>query len=307
MPVIGQAGWRRALGRELTCQAHADVREILAGQPGARGAAWRIGFAGPPGAGKSTVLAALVRRRLQRGRSVGVLAVDPTSPINGGSLLGDRIRMDGVADEERVYIRSMPSGACHDGLCRNAVGLLDTLERAGFDEIMLETVGIGQIGYQAHLLVDTFVLTLVPASGDVIQAMKAGIMELADIYVVNKAEQPGAEKMATELRSLVQWRAAIDGRHPPVVLTSNRDDRGFAELDAALEAHREMGRAAPGAAALRRAYQLRALLDQRLDELLTRGAGSLDDLSAAFQAVAHDMPIESGPVPGTAGNGDAIC
>lgn len=290
---IGELYWRRKLARELTRRARASVEEILANPPNVGSVAWRIGITGPPGAGKSSILAATARRRLSRGRSIGVLAIDPTSPINGGSLLGDRVRMDDIADEDHIYIRSLPSGSSHDGLCHNITGLLDTFDCTGFDDVMLETVGIGQTSYHAHCLVDTFILTLVPGSGDIIQAMKAGIMELADIYVINKADVAGSEKVAAELRSLVTWRTQDDGWIPPIIMTSAHQNAGFEALDDAIEAHRAMhcGRSSTseGTAASRHAYQLRAILEQRLDEILEGRAGCERHLPSAFASIAAEL------------------
>jgi LAO/AO transport system kinase len=292
---IGEDGWRRALGRALSAQADATVAEILAASPKTSARAWRIGLTGAPGAGKSSMLGALALHRLEAGRRLGVLAIDPSSPLSGGSLLGDRVRMDAVADDDRIYIRSMPSGESHDGLCHNIVGMLAKLDEVGFNDIILETVGIGQTSYRAKMLVDTFILTLIPGSGDIIQAMKAGIMELADIYVINKADLPGAEKVAAELRSLVEWRAANDGWRSPIVLTSVRDGRGFAELHEAIERHRTHHLArATDVEASRRSYQLRALLEQRLDEIFAT-APDERDLTTTFAAISRAM-LEIAPI-----------
>lgn len=264
--------WRRNLGRALSRQSRASVEAILECSPRVSGRARRIGITGNPGAGKSSLIARFAEKRLQRARDIAVIAVDPTSPISDGSLLGDRIRMDAVADEDRLYIRSFPSGRCEDGLCNNIVGLLDTLDRAGFDDIILETVGTGQTNYRAKALVDIFILTLVPDSGDVIQAMKAGIMEVADLYVINKADLPGAQKIASEIGLLSQRRRSASGWVPRIIMTSSRDGRGFTELDEAVEdfffrAH-EM-RAADDTEATRRRFQLKVLIEQRVDEILS--------------------------------------
>jgi LAO/AO transport system kinase len=285
---IGQSGWRRALARALSRQARATVAEILSDPPAVQGDGWRIAITGPPGVGKSSVVSSLAVERLRLGRTVGVLAIDPSSPISGGSLLGDRVRMDDIADEDRVYIRSLPSGASHDGLCHNILGLLGTLDQAGFDDVVLETVGIGQTSYQARLLVDTFALVLIPGSGDIIQAMKAGIMELADIYVVNKADIAGADKVVAELRSLVEWRKSLDGWSPPIVMTSTRGNRGFRELSDAIEAHRAT-RSPRKPAVQRRVYQVRALIEQRVNETSADVAPPSDDLAAAYRSIVSRL------------------
>lgn len=290
---IGEADWRRMVAMELTLQSRANVGQILDNPSPVAGDAWRIGMTGPPGAGKSSVLAAVARQRLTRGRSVGILAIDPTSPISGGSLLGDRVRMDDIADLDRVYIRSMPSGSSHDGLCHNIFGMLSVLDSAGFDDVMLETVGIGQTSYQARVLVDTFVLTLVPGAGDIIQAMKAGIIELADIYVVNKADLPGANKLAAELRSLIRWRASQDGWVPPIVMTSAQQNTGLEELDAAIESHRAVcaqQTRIEDERAQRRDFQLRSLILQRLDEIGIRSG--LVDLRSAYRDISKSIAME---------------
>jgi LAO/AO transport system kinase len=287
---IGGNQWRRTLGRALTRQSSASVDMILANPPRVSGSSLRIGVTGHPGAGKSSLIAKLAAHRLRRGRDVAVLAIDPTSPISDGSLLGDRIRMDAVADDDRLYIRSASSGTCEDGLCHNIVGLLDTLDSAGFDDILLETVGTGQSNYRARVLVDLLVLTLAPESGDMIQAMKAGIMEVADIYVINKADLPGAAKLAAEVGTLLLRFRSVGGWRPPIILASIRDDRGVADLDRAIETYLETRSAGSPEERdrSRRAYQLKALLEWRLKEVLDealRAAGSEIQLERTYDRV----------------------
>jgi LAO/AO transport system kinase len=289
-------GWRRQLARELSRQSRLDVREILKQSPPAATIARRIGVTGPPGAGKSSLIAALGAARLGMGREVGVLAIDPTSPLSKGSLLGDRIRMDAIADDARLYIRSVPSGPCHDGLCRNVVGLLETFEAAQFDDVVLETVGVGQVSYEARKLVDSLMLVLVPESGDTIQAMKAGILEVADLYVVNKADLPGADRLAAELASVLNRTPRADGWRPPVILSSTRTGRGVDEINAALAAHAEATASAEQRAALvaaRRRYQFEALMRQRFEEIESEviGGANITDLSAAFDALLAHMAL----------------
>jgi LAO/AO transport system kinase len=235
-------------------------------------------------AGKSSLISMLARHWTVAGERVGVLAIDPTSPLSGGSLLGDRVRMDEAAEDSRLYIRSLPSGGSSDGLCPNVSSLLDAFEQAGFDHLVLETVGVGQVNHEGRCLVDAFVLVLNPESGDTIQAMKAGIMEVADIYVVNKADLPGAEKLAAELRSIAVWRSKGSGWTPPVILTSMRDARGVAELAEAITAH--------GAAVLdtkrrqelqlaRRDYHLRSLLQRHVDDIVSHHAEEVSGMTTA--------------------------
>ena len=180
---------RRALSRALSRIANADVSETLAQQNASTPATLsRIGITGAPGAGKSTLIARLAHLRKGVDRKIAVLAIDPTSPVSQGSILGDRIRMDSIADDPDIFIRSIPSRRAHDGLTDNTADLLNAMEGHGFDEVILESVGVGQAEYTIRTLVDTVVLVLLPESGDAIQAMKAGILEMADIYVVNKAD-----------------------------------------------------------------------------------------------------------------------
>ena len=296
-----EKNWRRQLARELTRRSEATVGDILARPLSYIGTAQRSGFTGPPGAGKSSLIASMTEHRLRRNRKIGVLAVDPTSPISHGSILGDRIRMDLVADAGGMFIRSVPSGPCHDGLCRNIVGLLDAMELGGFDDIILETVGVGQINYEARVLVDTLVLVLVPESGDTIQAMKAGILEMADIYVINKADLPAAGRLAAELNSVLRGRVTRNGWQPPIVLTSTREARGIDELDKAIDAHYRNEQTAKYGASLtakRRHYQLRALLIQRLDELIESGSlditATANDVAEIYNAVLQDASMTLG-------------
>jgi LAO/AO transport system kinase len=285
---IGEPGWRRTLARALSRHARAPVADILKHPPPVQGDGWRIAITGPPGAGKSSVVSALTVERLRLGRSVGVLAIDPSSPLSGGSLLGDRVRMDEIADDDRVYIRSIPSGASQDGLCHNVLGMLSALDQTGFDDVILETVGIGQTSYQARLLVDTFVLVLIPGSGDIIQAMKAGIMELADLYVINKADLAGADKVAAELRSLVEWRSSRDGWSAPIIMTSARDNRGFRALSDAIEAHRIAHSPRPPSHQ-RALYQVRALIEQRVSEAAAGIESACDAVPATYREIISQL------------------
>jgi LAO/AO transport system kinase len=163
------------------------------------GRARRIGITGPPGAGKSTLAQQLVALYRSRGLTVGVVAVDPTSPFTGGALLGDRIRMEAAALDDGVYIRSMATRGSLGGLATSTREVCDVLDAAGFDRLIIETVGVGQSELDVAKMADSTVLVLVPESGDGIQTLKSGVMEIADLFVVNKADRPGAEKLQHEI------------------------------------------------------------------------------------------------------------
>ncbi|MEP4380258.1 MAG: methylmalonyl Co-A mutase-associated GTPase MeaB [Alphaproteobacteria bacterium] len=262
---------RRNLSRALSRIANADVAETLAQQSEqSAGNLPRIGITGAPGAGKSSLIARLAQLRKRSDRKIAVLAVDPSSPVTQGSILGDRIRMDAIADDPDIFIRSIPSRRAHDGLANNTADLLNAMEGHGFDEIIVETVGVGQAEYSIRTLVDTVVLILVPHSGDAIQAMKAGILEMADVYVVNKADLPGADLMAAEIKQVADHQST-NGWTPPVIMTSRDDPDGFAVLDEAINAHEAWRSEHGDATSARRArarYQVQALISRRIEEVL---------------------------------------
>src|SRR5881397_457912 len=178
-----------------------------------RGGTRRIGITGPPGAGKSTLTEALIQRFRARHLSVGVVAVDPTSPFTGGALLGDRIRMESASHDPGVFIRSMATRGAHGGLATTTAEVADLLEAFGFERILIETVGVGQTELDVARTAESTVLVLVPESGDGIQALKAGVMEIADIYVVNKSDRPGADKLRQEVEVMLGIRRGNAFRH----------------------------------------------------------------------------------------------
>lgn len=232
---------RRALGQTLTRLANATVTEALAVDSLTRShsVARRIGMTGPPGAGKSSLVGRLAQIRSQDIR-LGVLAIDPTSPKSGGAILGDRIRMDELANINDLYIRSFGSRSATDGLTDNLPELIAAMDAYGFDELLIETVGVGQAEYAIRRQVDTLILVLLPDSGDAIQAMKAGIMEMADIFVVNKSDLPGAPKMASDVKRTVMMNPPpSDGWTPPVLLTSSDDPASIEQLSLAIDRHRQ--------------------------------------------------------------------
>lgn len=207
----------------------------------------RIGITGPPGVGKSTVTAAIARRALAAGHSVGVIAVDPSSPFTGGAFLGDRVRMQGLIGDERVFIRSMASREGHGGLSPATPHAAEVFDAFGMDRILIETVGVGQAELDVLTCADLIVLVLQPGTGDVIQALKAGIIEAADLLLVNKSDLPGTASLLDSLRFLYE----IGGRPkavpaPPVLTASALRDEGLDEvysgLERLIEGHARSGR-----------------------------------------------------------------
>lgn len=192
--------------------------------------ALRIGLTGPPGAGKSTLTDQLIQHFIQQGMSIGVVAVDPTSPFTGGALLGDRIRMNRYVWDDSVFIRSMSSGGDMGGLTRKAQEVGDVLAASGKDVIIYETVGVGQAEHDVAKAVDVTILILVPESGDEIQLMKAGLIEIADIFVINKSDRDGAGRLAQILKNILHTARYSDNSEPPVFNTVGNAGEGVEDL-----------------------------------------------------------------------------
>jgi LAO/AO transport system kinase len=227
----------------LVEDASPKLREVAAALAPHTGRAQVIGVTGSPGVGKSTTTTALVRALRQAGRRVGVLAVDPSSPFSGGALLGDRVRMQDHAGDSGVYIRSMASRGHLGGLAWSTPQALRVLDAAGCDVVLVETVGVGQSELEIASLADTTLVLVAPGMGDGIQAAKAGILEVADVFVVNKADRDGADQAVRDLRYML----SLGGRHadaghwrPPIVKTvASRDrDNGVDEVLVRIEEHR---------------------------------------------------------------------
>ena len=239
-----RAGNHRAVARlvSLVEDASPALREVMSLLVGRGRGAQVVGLTGAPGVGKSTTTSALVTAYRARGSRVGVLAVDPSSPFSGGALLGDRVRMQEHATDHGVYIRSLASRGHLGGLSWATPQAVRVLDACGFDVVLVETVGVGQAEVDIAGLADTTVVLLAPGMGDGIQAAKAGILEIADVFVVNKADREGAEQTRRDLKHMLQLGPsdlAAGGWRPPVRLTVASRGEGIAEVVAALDEHRE--------------------------------------------------------------------
>jgi GTPase len=193
-----------------------------------------VGLTGSPGAGKSTLVDHLARLYRKAGRSVGIIAVDPTSPYTGGAILGDRIRMQEHFSDPGIYIRSMATRGSLGGLARTTADVATVLDAAGRDVVLVETVGVGQDEVDIVRLADVTVVILVPGMGDDVQSIKAGIMEIADVFVINKSDHPGAERVEREITTLQSLAARGDNWTPPVVKTVGSEGKGVEELAEAI-------------------------------------------------------------------------
>ncbi len=204
------------------------------------GKAYRIGVTGPPGAGKSTLTNQMTKFYREQGLKVGIIAVDPTSPFTGGALLGDRVRMNQVSNDDGVFIRSMATRGSLGGLSNKTVDAADLLDAANFDIIIFETVGVGQSELDIANAADTTLVTLVPESGDSVQAMKAGLMEIGDIFVMNKSDRPGADAAVMSLKTILTMKEKKSTDwETPIVQTVANTGEGIENLISKIDEHRE--------------------------------------------------------------------
>jgi LAO/AO transport system kinase len=275
----------------------------------------RLGITGPPGAGKSTLTEGVIQTYRRRGLSVGVVAVDPTSPFSGGALLGDRIRMEAVSLDAEVFIRSMATRGAAGGLATKSREVCDVLDAYGFDRLIIETVGVGQAELAITASADTAVLVLVPESGDGVQVLKAGIMEIADVFVVNKADRPGAERLQQEVEVMLGLRRGNAFRHvaahhgraqptdqrsvrpavpdawePPVLLTVAIEGRGIEDLVDAVERHHAAAQASGELERRRRAgleRLTRDVVERTLRQLVWNSEAADARLAAGLEQVVR--------------------
>ncbi|MBS4034325.1 MAG: methylmalonyl Co-A mutase-associated GTPase MeaB [Ignavibacterium sp.] len=203
------------------------------------GNAYRIGITGPPGAGKSTITNQLTKYYLTQNKTIGIIAVDPTSPFTGGALLGDRVRMTDIGMNENVYIRSMATRGSLGGLSKKAIDASDVLDAAGFDVILLETVGVGQSELDIAQAADTTIVVLVPESGDSVQAMKAGLMEIADLFILNKSDRPGSQQAYTALQTILMIKDHDENTWLPRIFKSvASENKGIDDIAEEIDRHK---------------------------------------------------------------------
>ncbi len=277
-------GGRRPLARLLTRIENGDpsVRPLLPQLFAAGGGAHIVGITGPPGSGKSTLVNALITEWRRRGRRVGILAVDPSSPYTRGAILGDRIRMMEHAADRDVFMRSMASRGELGGVAATTWIAAAALDAAGYDPVLIETVGAGQSEVEVARLAETTLVVEVPEMGDEVQAIKAGLLEVADLIAVNKGDRPGADRAARQLRAMLSTAGGrVERKPPPVMVTTATTGEGVAALADAIEKHRDAARQ-PIKARDRAAHQVR----RALADLAARRAASSVEWQTTLDAVA---------------------
>lgn len=289
------AGERLAVARAITAVESdgPEAAPVLRAIRSHLGRARLVGFTGAPGAGKSTLVNAYIGELRRRGRTVGVVAVDPSSPLSGGAILGDRIRMTGHSGDPGVFVRSLAAGGHLGGLSRVAIRVIDVMDAAGYDVVVIETVGTGQSEVEIAEIADTKVVVMAPGLGDEIQAFKAGILEIADVVAVNKADLPGAARAAAQLAAML--KLGEQGRpHPALLSTAALRGIGIVELADAIDRHAATIRDGPARPGPQRRIRhlLAGLAADRIRAQLSNAAdGMLDRLCEAV--LAGEMGFEA--------------
>jgi LAO/AO transport system kinase len=302
-----RAGRSEAIARAITLLERGDpaARDLMRALRGGAGGAHRVGVTGPPGAGKSTLLGALALRLAATGQRIGVLAIDPSSPFTQGAVLGDRVRMAELDRCDNIYIRSMATRGLRGGLGPHVADAADVLDAAGFDWVFVESVGVGQVELDIRSIVDSTTVVLVPESGDQVQAIKAGLMEIADLYVVNKCDREGGSAMVAAVLSSAAlqhhpdpgWMPEVlgasaggNGQGIDEVLARLQEHRAWLQLDGRLAARRRSGMRAriAGLAQRRAAERMRASVDGAALEAaagrVLDGADSVEDIVQGWLA-----------------------
>ena len=284
------AGESRAVGRAISkvedgSEGAAELMKAIYPHTG-RGLV--VGVTGAPGAGKSSLVDRLAAVYRARGERVGIVCVDPSSPFSGGAILGDRIRMQTLGLDPGVFIRSMATRGHLGGLARATVDAVAILDAAGYEKIVVETVGVGQDEVEIVKTADVSVVVLVPGMGDDVQAIKAGIMEISDVFVINKADRDGVLRTEKELEAMLTLTARHDGWNPPIVKTVATENKGVEELADAIARYRDFQKQAGAAAARRAAIARWRILELLREELLERVL-SRDGVSARLDALASEV------------------
>jgi LAO/AO transport system kinase len=291
-----RAGDIRAISRAITAIENHDpsAEEILRRVFPATGGAYLTGITGAPGTGKSTLVDRMATHYRHERQKVGIIAVDPTSPFSGGAILGDRIRMQGHAGDSDIFIRSMATRGFLGGLARSTADVALLLDAAGKQSVLIETVGVGQDEIDIVRLADCVLVVIVPGLGDDVQNMKAGLMEIADIFVLNKSDREGTDRVEEQLHAMLALVPDDDGWRPPVVRTVATENKGIAELAGTIAKFRERFQSSQQGLEKKKAHWKQRLMEMIEGRLVERALGQegsavlLDELAAAVAARKRD-------------------